>query len=167
MLERCYSKSFHKISPSYRGCSVCEDWEVFSLFRRWMEVQSWEGKHLDKDLLVEGNKIYSPETCVFVEPSLNLFLGDHGRGRGKCLIGASYNAHLDNFSSKCCNPFNEKGSEHLGSFKTEEEAHQVWKNKKHEYALVYADLQTDPRIAKALRVRFLTTQQSEVYRNIK
>lgn len=64
MLVRAYSKSYHKRRPTYIGCSVSEEWKTFSNFKSWMEGQVWEGKQLDKDLLVEGNKVYSEETCV-------------------------------------------------------------------------------------------------------
>ena len=32
-----------------------------------------EGFCLDKDLILFGNKIYSPETCIFVPPRVNSF----------------------------------------------------------------------------------------------
>ena len=66
MLERCYSERYQEKKPTYIGCTVCEEWLRFSNFKSWMETQDWEGKHLDKDLLVEGNKIYSPDTCILV-----------------------------------------------------------------------------------------------------
>ena len=64
ILKRCYSKGFHSKNPTYKGCTVSEEWLIFSNFRDWMIKQNWEGKQLDKDLLFEGNKIYNPETCV-------------------------------------------------------------------------------------------------------
>lgn len=60
--------------PSYSDCSVSEDWRYFSNFLSWVNSQDWEGKFLDKDLLVENNKIYSPKTCVFVSREINNFL---------------------------------------------------------------------------------------------
>ena len=73
MLQRCYSESHLVRQPTYKGCSVCEEWLTFSNFKSWMEQQDWEGKQLDKDLLVYKNKIYSPETCVFVSSVINSF----------------------------------------------------------------------------------------------
>ena len=69
MLKRCYSAKYQERQPTYKGCTVSDDWLTFSNFRAWMIAQDWEGKHLDKDLLFEGNKIYSTETCVFVAPN--------------------------------------------------------------------------------------------------
>lgn len=33
-----------------------------------------EGWHLDKDILLKGNKVYSPETCAFVPAKINSLL---------------------------------------------------------------------------------------------
>lgn len=46
-----------------------------------METQSWEGKQIDKDILVHGNKLYSPDTCIFVTHQLNsLILSGGSKG---------------------------------------------------------------------------------------
>lgn len=56
MLKRCYSAKYQERCPTYKGCTVSEDWLVFTNFRDWMMAQDWEGKQLDKDLLFEGIK---------------------------------------------------------------------------------------------------------------
>lgn len=73
MLRRCYSEHYQKINPSYIGCSVCPEWLYFSKFRLWMVTQNWEGLELDKDLLVVGNRVYSPDTCCFISHKINTF----------------------------------------------------------------------------------------------
>ena len=82
LLKRCYSEKFLQGSPTYRGCSVCEEWKTFSNFMAWMKTQRWKGKQLDKDILIPGNKLYSPETCVFVSPALNGLLNTRMRSTG-------------------------------------------------------------------------------------
>ena len=52
MLKRCYSAKCQGKQPTYKGCSVSEEWLRFSNFGRWMEVQDFEGKQLDKDLAI-------------------------------------------------------------------------------------------------------------------
>lgn len=149
MLARCYSIKFQERQPTYRGCSVSEEWKTFSNFKKWMETQDWEEKQLDKDLLFEGNKVYSSETCVFVSHTVNSFTTDRGNDRGEWMIGASWHKVSNKFRSCCCNPFTKK-QEHLGLFSSEEEAHQVWLRRKLELAHLLAAEQTDKRVAKAL-----------------
>lgn len=71
MLYRCYNDKFWLKRPTYKDCSVCEEWLLFSNFKSWYEVNSVEDWELDKDVLVTGNKIYSPDTCIFLPAHLN------------------------------------------------------------------------------------------------
>ena len=153
MLKRCYSTKVQDRQPTYKGCSVSEEWLTFSNFRKWMEEQDWEGKQLDKDLLFEGNKIYSEETCVFVTQMVNSFTIERGAARGEWLIGVYWHRQAGKFRSKCCNPFTKK-QEHLGYFSSELEAHKAWRKRKLELAHDLAAIQTDERVAKALIERY-------------
>ena len=153
MLERCYSTKYQERRPTYKGCSVSEEWLRFSNFRTWMEKQGWEGRQLDKDILFEGNKVYSGETCVFVSREINLFTTDRGNDRGELLIGVNWHKRDGVFQSRCCNPFTKK-REHLGYFTCEEQAHQAWLKRKLELAHLIAEEQTDNRVAKALIERY-------------
>ena len=151
MLQRCCSPKFQECFPTYRGCSVSEEWMRFSNFRAWMEAQDFEGMQLDKDLLFEGNKVYSAETCVFVTKAVNSFTIDRGNDRGEWPIGVYW--EKGKFRSMCSNPFTKK-REHLGYFDCEIEAHQAWLNRKLELARLLAAEQTDDRVAKALVERY-------------
>ncbi|MBQ2284923.1 MAG: hypothetical protein II244_04590, partial [Clostridia bacterium] len=63
MLARSYGKS----KPNnYEKCHVCEEWLTFSYFQEWFLENYIEGWQLDKDILIKGNKVYSPQTCCFV-----------------------------------------------------------------------------------------------------
>ena len=153
MLQRCYSSKFQDKKPTYKGCSVSEEWWRFSNFRAWMADQDFEGMQLDKDLLSEGNKVYSKETCVFVTQMVNKFTNDRGNDRGEWLIGVNWHKGAGKFMSQCSNPFTKKG-EHLGYFLCEKEAHQAWLKRKLELATLLAAEQTDERVAKALIERY-------------
>ena len=157
MLERCYSSKSQERYPTYRGCSVSTEWLTFSNFRAWMVAQDWEGLQLDKDLLFEGNKLYSPETCVFVTPLVNTFTNDQGLKRGEWLIGVYWNKEKGKFKSQCSNPFTKRG-EYLGLFACEQEAHEAWLAHKLELAKELAGIQTDKRVAKALIERYSKPQ---------
>jgi len=154
MLERCYSDKYQDRKPTYKGCSVIEGWKTFSNFRAWMVNQDWEDKQLDKDLLFEGNKVYSENTCVFVTRGVNNFITDRGNDRGEWLIGVNWHNGANKFISQCCNPLTKK-QEHLGSFDCEQEAHNEWLRRKLELAYELAAIQTDERVAKALINRYL------------
>ena len=153
MLERCYSPKFQEKYTTYKGCSVSKEWLRFSNFKRWMEKQDWEGLQLDKDLLFEGNKVYSKETCVFVTRSVNLFTTDSGASRGEWMIGVIWRKDKDKFEAQVNNPFTKK-QEKLGLFVNELETHQVWLKRKLELAHLLAAEQTDSRVAKALISRY-------------
>ena len=89
MLFRCYNKQ--KLFPAYHDKRVCEEWLTFSNFRRWMRMQNWENRALDKDLLGGGSNIYSPETCIFVPRKVNNFLVTRENQRGSCPLGVRAN----------------------------------------------------------------------------
>ena len=68
MLARCYCTVFQNKNPSYKGCSVAPIWHNFQNFAEWYEKNYPTGNtryQLDKDILVKGNKVYSPDTCKF------------------------------------------------------------------------------------------------------
>lgn len=153
MLCRCYSRRCHGIQPTYSRCRVDPEWHRFSSFRAWMERQEWEGMQLDKDILVPGNKTYSPELCVFVSRNLNSFLTGRGSARGEYPIGVCWHKGIGKFQAVCSNPFSGK-NEYIGLFTDAEPAHEAWRKRKHELACKYADMQTDNRVAEALRSRF-------------
>lgn len=71
MLRRCYSGESKY--PTYSDCSVDESWHCFQTFAS--DIKSIEGYELwlkdhnyqlDKDVKVEGNRLYSKDTCMFI-----------------------------------------------------------------------------------------------------
>lgn len=154
MLNRCYSAKYQERYPTYVGCTVSNEWLTFSNFKNWMEKQDWEDKQLDKDILFEGNKIYSSGTCVFVTQTVNKFTSDRGNHRGEWLIGVYWHKITEKFVSMCSNPFTKK-QETLGYFTSEQEAHKAWLKRKLELAHELAAVQEDPRVAKALIDRYM------------
>lgn len=153
MLKRCYFDKFQERQPTYKNCTVSREWHTFSNFRAWMVAQDWGDKHLDKDILFEGNKIYSADTCVFVTRMVNNFTIDRGAARGKWQVGVHWDEKAGKFKSQCCNPFSGE-QERLGLFDCEQQAHNAWAKRKLELAHELAAEQTDPRVAKALIDRY-------------
>ena len=154
MMNRCYSAKYQEKFPTYTGCAVSAEWLTFSNFKVWMEKQDWQGKELDKDIIFKGNKIYSSETCVFVDSVTNSFTLDRSLDRGEWPIGVYLSEPAGKFRAQCGNPFTEK-RESLGCFTCPREAHEAWRKRKHELALRLADLQSDSRVADAIRSRYI------------
>lgn len=153
MLSRCYYLKYQLKFPSYVGCCVCQEWLTFSNFKSWMKQQDWEGKHLDKDLLIMGNKIYSADTCLFVDPRVNTFISENSASRGDYPIGVFYHSRDKKYVAKCNSVITDK-RKHLGYYDTPEEAHAAWLSYKLEQAKILAGQQTDDRVAKALIHRY-------------
>ena len=153
MLQRCYSKKFLERNPSYIGTSVCSEWLYATSFKKWMEQQDWHGKSLDKDIIAPGSKLYSPETCAFVLPATNTFVIARDASRGEYPIGVHLLKRTGRYLASCGNPFTGK-QENLGYFSTPEEAHEVWRKRKHELAQLIAATESDTRVVEALKKRY-------------
>lgn len=80
MLQRCYDHNFKSTHTEYDGCSVCTRWHNFQNFcddiPKLNGYAAWSDPSnrysIDKDTLVNGNKVYSPHTCQFIPLSENV-----------------------------------------------------------------------------------------------
>ena len=136
MIRRCYADNKNKFNPTYKDCSVCEEWHNFQNFGKWFDENYYtienETMALDKDILVKGNKTYSPETCVFVPERINILFTKNNKIRGKYPIGVSlgnnkkYKATISIFDFVN----NKKQSKHLGYFDNIEDAFNIYKKSK-------------------------------------
>lgn len=121
MLRRCYSAKYHKKHPTYIGCSVCKEWLSFLNFKKWYEnnyplyLDESLKLSLDKDLLSEGNKIYSPERCVFLPNKINSFIANSKSNNKSGFIGVAFNK-LKNKYIATIKDFTIKKNKHLGYF---------------------------------------------------
>lgn len=74
MLTRCYCEKYQSKNPSYKDCSVASEWHNFQNFAKWFESQGnklIKGIELDKDIKVDGNRVYSGDTCLLVTRAEN------------------------------------------------------------------------------------------------
>ena len=121
MIKRCYDPYYLNRELTYIDCYVCKEWHCFQNFAEWFyknyyEVEN-ERMHLDKDILLKGNKIYSPETCVFVPQRINLLFVKADKARGKYPIGVNYHKTPNNLRVRCSVFENGKTkNKNLGSF---------------------------------------------------
>ena len=131
MLQRCYSDSFKKKRPTYEGCKCSENFKSYEYFYEWCHKQIGsdnEGWHLDKDLLIKGNKIYSENTCIFLPQEINSLLIKSTATRGKHLIGVYWSNTNKAFVAQVRK--NKGKQEWLGCFNTEIEAFNAYKQAK-------------------------------------
>ena len=154
MLRRCYSDVYKKKHPTYEGCEVSDNFKSYEYFYVWCHNQIGfdnEGWHLDKDLLVKGNKVYSEDSCIFIPKEINLLLTKSTASRGEHLIGVYWSK--TNKAFRACVNKNKGASEHLGYFKTEIEAFNTYKVAKESFIKEQANewkSEIDPRAYEAL-----------------
>lgn len=131
MFDRCYNKKTLNINTTYVGCSVDKRWHNFQVFAEWFEENYIEGWELDKDILVKGNKVYSPETCCFIPKEVNSFFTKCNTTRGEYPVGVV----------KSNNKFRARigaNRKSLGTFNTPEEAFNAYRVAKKEGAKILA-----------------------------
>ena len=131
MLQRCHDPKYHEKEPTYKGCKV-EDYLLnFQHMCEWLENNYYEipGEKmcLDKDILNKGNKIYSKDTCIFVPQRINLLFTKCDKTRGNSPIGATQTPS-GNYQVKCSDEYGKYI--YLGTYSTEEEAFQAYKEYK-------------------------------------
>ena len=155
MVNRCYNEKILSRNPTYKDCHVSEDWRYLSNFKEWCNRQigfEQEDWHLDKDILVKGNKVYSENTCCFIPKEVNLLFTKADRIRGKYPVGVYYDTSKTHkrFSARVS-----KNGKHkrFGSYLTPEEAFAVYKREKEKYIKEVANKwkdKIDPRVYESL-----------------
>lgn len=132
IIYRCYSERSKLKHPTYKDVTVCKAWHNFQNFAKWFYEnqkeymdESWD---LDKDILVKGNKIYSPDTCCFVPKEINVLFTKRQNDRGNYPIGVSYNK-----------PYRKYCVKFVGYFDTPQEAFKAYKTVKEEHIKEVAD----------------------------
>lgn len=153
ILSRCYNSSTQAIQPMYMNCLVVDKWHNFQNFAQWCEDnwKPWMDKtwHLDKDILIKGNKIYSPDTCAFVPQEINKLFTKRQTFRGKLPIGVT----LKSKSTFTCRVSKNGDRREIGYFDTPEKAFQAYKTAKELYIKEIADKWKDlidPRVYEAM-----------------
>ena len=158
MIQRCYSNTYKKKQPTYEGCEVSDNFKSYEYFYEWCNKQigfdndgNGNPFHLDKDLLIKGNKVYSENTCVFIPSEINSLLVKRAASRGEYLIGVSWSK--TNKAFKATVRRNKGKPEYLGYFKTEIEAFNAYKIAKESFIKEQANKwksQIDDRAYNAL-----------------
>lgn len=133
MLNRCFDEKEKAKNPTYKDVTCCDQWLLFENFYDWLHLQDnfnqWNDSfefELDKDILIKGNKIYSPETCCLVPRRINYLFIKKKSVRGDLPIGVI--RHENKYVAQCndinCN------HHYIGIFDTPEEAFIAYKQYK-------------------------------------
>lgn len=161
------SKTNKRASLKKFPITTTNGFKDFQEFAGWCQTQEGyrnkdsSGRYwaLDKDLLIPGNKIYSPEACCFVPPRVNSVLPipkykDNNQPMGviwrdkfnKFQAGSSYNGtHIN-----------------LGMFQTAQEAHKAWQKLRYK---VIQELSVDDELPQKVRDA-LTTLANRIQNDI-
>ena len=153
MMQRCYNPKNKTNNPTYEACTSSETFRHFSKFKSWYYSQigcEQEGWHLDKDILIKGNKVYSEDTCCIVPPEINVALANNKSVRGSFPQGVIYNSTKTRYRARI-----QRGDkwESLGTYDTPEEAFYAYKPVKEAHIKSLAEEwkdKIDPKVYDAL-----------------
>jgi hypothetical protein len=130
MMQRCCDEKYKKKYPTYKECSVVDEWHNFQNFAKWYDENFYEvdGEKmcLDKDILFKGNKVYSPETCIFTPHKINTLFIKSDSKRGSLPLGVVYNKKINRYIAGEGNSKNK----YIGSFKNPTDAFESYKSRK-------------------------------------
>lgn len=150
MLIRCYDKKLQDKNPTYKDCKVCDEWLYYPNFKKWFKENYYKIDNqrmaLDKDILIKGNKMYSPETCIFVPQNINVLFTNRRLDRGNLPIGVAWHKASGKYQANCkILDINTKKykHKHLGLYNTIEKAFDSYKIAKEDNIKNVADYYKD------------------------
>lgn len=133
MLERVYDPNYHKKFPTYKECSVSDNFKHFQFFCEWLDAHYYdcgETLFLDKDLKFHNNKHYSEDTCLLLPIKMNGALISRINQRGDFPIGVSYQKngrYKNKYRASCGNGTKQI---YIGHYSTPEKAFEAYKEYK-------------------------------------
>ena len=134
IIERCFNHKTKEKYPKYKDITCCNEWLLYENFYEWLHAQEnfdrWLSGYrwcIDKDILIKGNKVYSPETCCLVPDFVNILFIKADKMRGDLPIGVMKDR---NKYRACCNDRFTGKVEYLGVYETVEEAFYTYKKYK-------------------------------------
>ena len=147
MLRRCFDVKCKEKHPTYKDAICCDEWLLYENFYEWLHSQEnferWTLLNkgaIDKDILIKGNKIYSPNTCCLVPLVVNNLFIKSDSSRGNLPIGVT--KKRNRFLSRCCNPItNER--DWLGAYPTSDKAFLAYKPYKENLIKQIAQIEFD------------------------
>lgn len=132
VVQRTLSEKYemHKTNRSYDGATLCDRWHNFQTFCQdvYENAGYKSGYQIDKDLLLKGNKHYSPETCCFLPAYINLTISIMYKTGNSLPVGVNIKGSHYEAAISC------RGRRKLlGSFLKVEDAHTAYVKAKESY----------------------------------
>lgn len=147
ILQRCFDSKAKEKRQNYKDTTCCTEWLYFKNFYEWLHSQEnfykWiNGNKLDidKDILIKGNNIYSPETCLLIPHSVNSLFTKSNKARGSLPLGVV--KHGNRYQASSQNMLTNK-REHLGTFDTPELVFNAYKKYKENLIKQVAQVEFD------------------------
>lgn len=132
LIRRVHDTKFLEKNPAYKNCTITDSWYNFQNFAKWYDANHYEVKNetveLDKDILVKGNKLYSPDTCVFAPKRINLLFTKKDSHRGDLPVGVVFKKTSGKYTAQCND--GKGNSIRIGHYDTLEKAFLSYKNYK-------------------------------------
>lgn len=145
VIKRSFNDKTKERNPAYKDVNCCEEWLLYDNFHEWLHEQPnfdkwYSGKRwaIDKDILIKGNKVYSPETCCLVPHYVNTLFVKNDAIRGNLPIGVA--KHGNKFKAYCINPFTGL-QEYLGLHCTSLDAFYAYKKAKESFIKEMAEVE--------------------------
>ena len=147
IIKRCYNKKVKNKYPAYNNATCCDEWLLYENFYEWLHGQpnfdKWLCGHqwsVDKDILIKGNKLYSPNTCCLVPSNVNAIFIKCDSCRGDLPIGVIEGKN--SFKARCNNQLLNK-IVYLGSYSTTKQAFKAYKTYKEKHIKEVAKIEYD------------------------
>ena len=161
MLTRCYGAIKTRKNSTYKDCTMSDNFRYYPYFKDWCVKQVGfgnQGWHLDKDILIKENKMYSEDTCCFVPQEINSLQFSTKRKESELPKGVSYDARTNKYVAQ----IGGKGKlkTFIGRYTTSEEAFLAYKEAKEQYIKEVANKwkdRIDPLVYKTLMNWEVTT----------
>lgn len=144
MIERTTSNN-DGFLRTYIDATLCKEWYNYQNFAKWAEENYYEIKgqrmELDKDILIKGNKIYSPQTCIFVSHNINTLFVKSDFTRGDLPIGVYWHERDQEYRAQCSciTEIGTRKNKWLGGYNNPEEAYFAYKKFKESHIKDIAD----------------------------
>lgn len=128
------TRVLQKKSAAYLDCTISDNFMNFQYFAAWCQQQKgWNEDqwHLDKDFIVDGNREYHEDKCVFVPRIINVVLTNEKKPRTNGLpLGVIYDKKWNQYRAHCGVYGN---IEYLGVYRNAQDAHKAYVDRKNEY----------------------------------